>query len=108
VVLADYPLESKPAPGWHFRCEGQSVGQYVVEGRDPNGRIVSHHGFDLDALLARCIAAQGPSTVKSPTDVLAHRLTAGHAARIMTAAAFSRPHPAFSDADERRILHRTP
>ena len=51
--LSDYPI-SDLVNGCCFRIEEVSPGGYLVEGKDPWGRVVSRMGSDPDILVTVC------------------------------------------------------
>lgn len=55
-VAAVFPLADL-VPGWYFRTREVSAGQFVADGTDLYGRIVSHQGGDSRQALEACIAA---------------------------------------------------
>ena len=51
--LSDYPITDL-VDGWYFKVEEVTPGGYLVEGKDPWGRVVSRMGADPDILVNAC------------------------------------------------------
>jgi hypothetical protein len=49
-----FPLDDL-VPGWFFRVDEVTVGQYIVEGKDLWGRGTSLQGPDPEPLLQECV-----------------------------------------------------
>ena len=56
--FADFPITGL-VPGWFFRVQEVSSGQFVADGTDLRGRLVSFQGSDPQRLLMRCLKPKG-------------------------------------------------
>lgn len=54
-LIREYPIEGL-ADGWYFKIEERSAGNYLVEGKDIWGRIISRQGMeDPEQTLQECV-----------------------------------------------------